>query len=62
MFVLSVLLVALATAVIYIAGFKLGVLQIPIDPKPSIEHPEDKNMNFRIIVANQVYEAAASRK
>ncbi len=60
-FVLSVLLVALATAVIYVAGFKLGELQIPI-PKPSIENPEHENMNFRIIVVNQLYKAAAITK
>lgn len=62
MFVLSVFLVALATAVIYVAGFKLGELQIPLEPKPSIENPEHKNMNFRIIVVNQLYKAAAINK
>ena len=61
-FGLSVLLVALATAVIYVAGFKLGVLQIPLEPKPSIENPEPKNMNFKIIVVNQLHKAAASTK
>lgn len=43
-FALSVALVAIATGIIYVAGFQLGELQIPIEIEPSLEKFEkDKN-------------------